>query len=95
MAYVLINGTGLSSQSFRYGEWEPPAWSLNDSEESFEETIDSLILESRKLIQSLAHFRAVSSGPVRLEFCGMLGSIFQAVINCTGCIIVILNILIR
>jgi hypothetical protein len=41
----MVKRTGLSSKSFRYGGWEPPAWSLNDSEESFEKIMDSFILE--------------------------------------------------
>lgn len=43
VAYVLINRTGVDPRSFRYGEWEPPAWKLNQSEESFDDIIDSFI----------------------------------------------------
>ncbi len=40
--FVMVNRTGLSSKSFRYGGWEPPAWNLDRSgEESFESLIDS------------------------------------------------------
>lgn len=42
LAYVMVNRTGFPSRSFRYGEWVPPAWSLNDSEESFESLVDGL-----------------------------------------------------
>ena len=40
LAYVSINRTGSRSESFRYGGWEPPAWSFNESEESIESIID-------------------------------------------------------
>jgi len=45
VAYVLINRTGSRSESFKYGEWEPPAWNFNESEESIESIINSFILE--------------------------------------------------
>jgi broad specificity phosphatase PhoE len=41
-AYIEINSTSVTPMTYRYGDWEPPAWNLNRPEgESFEDLIDS------------------------------------------------------
>ena len=42
-ANIWVNGTEAAPRSFRYGEWEPPAWNLARSEESIQEIIDSFL----------------------------------------------------